>query len=255
MAPSAERLDFSPIGAALVNAELPDFEPRAFVYCNRNFDAVPVRRQHHARRADGDREKAPVVVERAHDGDVALEGVLAEWAAGAEGQDAGSAGDHDGAELVARDVVVPDERDAAYGDLVVLRDREAHAHFVVLLGNDLGLGFGEEVALLRVHIADLLDASLDRRLGENGVLFDLDGLLQVVVVDLVVAVDFDFRDVRALADREAERHARVRAVEVDLDVVEESGAPELPDVLGERLRREGLTRRFTHVMSLHVFAL
>ena len=46
---------------------------------------------------------------------------------------------------------------------------------------------GEEVALLGVRILDLLHAAADRRHAEDRVRLDLDGLLELVVLDLAVA--------------------------------------------------------------------
>ena len=101
-----------PVGAALVDAQLADAVARALVDGDRDLDAAAIGREHDARRADGDLEEAAVVVERADHRDVAFEGVLAERAARAEGEEPRVAGEHQRAQLFGRDVLVADERDA-----------------------------------------------------------------------------------------------------------------------------------------------
>jgi len=148
---------------------------------------------------------------------------------------------HDGAKLVLGNVVVADERDAADGDRLVLGDRELDDHLVVALRLDRALDVGEEVALLGVGILDLLDAAADRRDAEDRVGLDLDRFLELVVLDLAVALELDGLDVRALADEEAQDDAVVLARHVDFDVVEEARVPERADVAREVLDLEEVT--------------
>jgi hypothetical protein len=170
--------------------------------------------------------------------DVALERVLAKGAARAEGEEPGVAGEHQRAQIFRRLVVVADEGDAADADLLVLFHRVAHDHRVAALRDDLARDFGEEKALLRVHVADLLDPAAHGGLAQHRVVFDLDRLEQLFVVELEVAVDFDGRDARTFAHDEAQHHALVAPLEVHLDVVEEARSVQLPHVLGKRRRRE-----------------
>jgi hypothetical protein len=150
-------------------------------------------------------------------------------------------------------VVVADERDAANADLLVLLDMEAQEHFVALLRDDFALDLGEEVALLGVLIADLLHGASHRRLAQHGAGLDLDLFLEVVAVDVRVAVELDLRHGRSLAHDEAQHHAAVAALEVDLDVFEEAGCVELADVLRESGRRERLTGPLTQIREHIVF--
>jgi len=129
----------------------------------------------------------------------------------------------------------------------VLRHGQLDDDLVVLLRDDLALYLGEEVALLRVQIADLLDAAGDRGRAQDGVLAELDPLLDVLVVDLVVALDLDPKDAGPLADEEAQDDALVGAGEIHLDVVEEARVPQLADVLPERRGVEGRPDAFAEV--------
>src|SRR5690606_27084799 len=114
-----------------------------------------------------------------------------------------------------RDALVANERDALDAHLRVLRDGEADADLVVLFGDHLARGFGEEITLLRVLIADLLDSAAERRAIEHRVLFDLDGLSEIVAFDLLVPLELDDTDRSALLDVEAEHHAVTEPTQVD----------------------------------------
>ena len=120
------------------------------------------------------REKPAIVVERADHRDVALERVLPERPARAEGEEAGVAGEHQRAQLVARQMLVADEGDAADADLLVLAHGVAHDHGVAPLRDHLARDLRQEVALLGVHVADLLDAAAHGRLAQDGVVLDLE---------------------------------------------------------------------------------
>jgi hypothetical protein len=241
-APAAERLHLFTVRVALKDAEASDLVARALLDRDRDLDARAVGREHHSRREDLHREVAAVVIERVDDEDVALEGVCPERAARSPVEDRRGPRDHDLAELAVGDVVVPDERDAADRDGLVLLDGELDDHLVVALRDDLVRDLGEEVALLGVFIAELLDAAADGGVAQDGPDLDLDaqGLDEILLLDLLVARELDGLDARALAHEDAEVHAVVAAVEVDLDVLEEARVPELAHVLGGALGGEWL---------------
>ena len=206
----------------------------------RDLDPLAVGREHDARGADLHVHVALVVIKGAQHQHVALEEILAVRTSGAEREERALAGLHDLAELGLRHVHVPDERDAPHGHRLVLDDLELDDDLVVPLGDDLEIDLGEEVALLLVGVLDLLDAAADGRDAQDGVGLDLDGLVELLLVELRVAFVFDGFDVGPLADEEAQRDAAVAAGEIGLDVVEEAGVPEGVHVARERAHREGL---------------
>src|SRR5690606_7459578 len=108
----ADRLDLATVGISLPHPDAADLEPRALVDRDRDLDARAVWREHHARRADLNLEKAAVVVVGAEHQHVALERVLPEAPSGAELEEARLSGDHDVAQIRLVDVMVADERDA-----------------------------------------------------------------------------------------------------------------------------------------------
>ena len=114
-------------------------------------------------------------------------------------------------ELGVGDVLVADERDAPHRDRLVLGDLELDDDLVVALRLDREVDVGEEVALLGVGVLDLLHAAAHGRDAQDRVRLDLDGLVELVVVDLVVALELDVLDVRPLADDEAQGDALVLA--------------------------------------------
>ncbi len=209
---AAERLDLFSVLVALVHAELPDLEPRALVDDDGDLDPLAVGREHDPRGADLHHHVALVVIKGVQEEDVALEGVLAVRAAGAEAQDRALAGLHLLAQLGVGDAVVADERDAANGDRLVLGDLELDDDLVVALRVDREVDVGEEVPLLGVRVLDLLHAAADGRDAQDRVRLDLDRFLKLVVLDLFVAFELDALDVRPLADQKAQVDAAVALV-------------------------------------------
>src|SRR6185369_9923548 len=124
-------------------------------------------------------------------------------------------------------VLVADERDAPDGDRLVLDDLELDEDLVLALRHDFERDLGEEEALLGVEIADFLDAAADRGVAQDRVRLHLEPFEELLVVDLVVALELNFTDVRPLAHDEAQGDAVVASIEIDLDVVEEARIPEL----------------------------
>ncbi len=138
VAAPVERLDLFAVLVLLEDAELADLVARALGDREGDLDAVAVRRQHHPRGRDLDREEALVVVERVDDEHVALERVLPERAAGAEVEEGVLlAGDHHLAQLGVADVDVAHEGDPPHAHLLVLAQGEFDDDLVVLLRDDL----------------------------------------------------------------------------------------------------------------------
>ena len=245
MSASLNRLDLAAGCVPLVDFQLADLVARAFVDGERDLDAASIRRQHHARRRHADRQKPTVVIGGVDHQDVAFERVLTKGPARAERKDAPLAGVHDVAQLLLGHVVVADERDPANRHRLVLDDFEEDVDFVVLAGRDVERRLGQEISLLGVQIADLLHAAPERGVAQDGVRLGLDALLQLLGLDLVVALELDLLDVRPLAHDEAQRDAVVPAIDFHLHVVEESGVPELAHVARESLGGE----RLPHVLA------
>ncbi len=250
VAAAAEGLDLLAVLVLLEDAELADLVAGPLGDGDGDLDAAAVRREHHPRGRHLHGEEAAIVVEGVDHQHVPLEGVLAERAARAEVEEVGGAGDHHVAQLAVGDVIVADEGDAADGDRVVLLDGELDVHLVLLEGEHLVGDLREEVALLGVLVAQLLDAAADGGVAEDGAGLELgaERLGEVVLVDLVVADEIDRLDVGPLAHEDAQVDAVVLAREVDLDVLEVSGVPHLPDVLGEALRGERPAR--AHLLQI-----
>ena len=93
-APAAEGFDLLALVVALVDAKLADLVARALVDGDRDVDALPVGREHHARRADLHAEVPLVVIQGAQHQHVALEDVLLVGASRAEREEAAVAGLH-----------------------------------------------------------------------------------------------------------------------------------------------------------------
>src|SRR5262249_46395545 len=157
-----------------------------------------------------------------------------------EGEEASVPREHDLPELLVRDVVVADERDAPDGNGRVLLDGELEGDLVLPLRFDLVADLGEEVALLGVLVAELLHAAADGRVAQDRAGLDLDRerLGEVLAVNLAVAGELDRLDARALADEHPQAHAVVAAGEIDLDVIEQAGVPELAHVARQPLGGE-----------------
>ena len=138
---------------------------------------------------------------------------------------------------------------------MVLGDLEFDDDLVLPLRNDGVVDVGEEVALLGVGVLDLLHAAAHGRHAEDRVGLDLDGLVQLVVVELVVALVGHLLDVRLLPDDEPQHDAAVAGGQVDLDVLEETGVPQGMDVAREVLDLEempGLLAQVReHVLAAH----
>ena len=214
---------------------------------DRDLDALAIGREHHAGRADLHVHVALVVIKGVQEEDIALEDVLAVRTAGAEREDRRLPRLHVRAELFLRDRVVADERDAANGDGRVLDDLELDDDFVVALRFDLAVDVGEEVTLLGVGILDLLHAAAHGRHAQDRVRLDLDRLLELVVLELLVAFELHRLDVRALADEEAEGEAVVGPGHVDFDVVEEARVPQRTNVAREVVDLEDRARLLAQV--------
>jgi hypothetical protein len=202
---------------------------------------------------DGDLQISAIIIKRADDGHVALEGILSERPTRAKGEEARVAREHDAPKLFIGHARVADEGHPANAHAVVLGDLEEDFHLIVLLGDDLARRFGQEIALLGVLIADLLDAALNRRVADDAVFLDLDRFGQIFSIDLGVAFELDAAHVGPLADDKAQRDGARVPLEIDLDVIKEPGVPQLPDVLRERIRRKWLTR-FHRQVGEDVFA-
>ncbi len=250
VAAAAEGLDLLAVLVLLEDAHLADLVTRALGDGDGDLDAAAVGREHHPRGRHLHGEVAAVVVERVDHQHVALEGVLAERAARAEVEEVGLPGDHHVAQLGVGDVVVADEGDAPDGDRIVLLDGELDVHLVLLEREHLVGDLGEEVALLRVLVAELLDAAADGGVAEDGAALELgaERLGEVVLVDLVVAGELDGLDVGPLAHEDAQVDAVVLAGEVDLDVLEVARVPHLADVLGQALGGERPAR--AHLLQI-----
>ena len=246
-APAAEGLDLLALVVALVDAKLPDLVAGPLVDGQRDVDALAVGREHHARRADLHAEIAAVVIHRAQHEDVALEDVLPVRPARPEGEEAPVAGLHRVAELGVGDVLVADERDAPHRHRLVLGDLELDDDLVLALRLDRVLDVGEEVALLRVGVLDLLHAAAHGRHAEDRVGLELDGLVQLLVVELVVPLVGDLLDVGPLADDEPQDDALVVRGEIDLDVLEEAGVPQGVHVPRQVLHLEEVPRLLPQV--------
>ena len=72
-------------------------------------------------------------------------------------------------------------------------DLELDDDLVVALRHDVEVDVGEEEALLGVGVLDLLNAPAHGRHAEDGVRLDLDRLGELVVLDLVVALETRLR--------------------------------------------------------------
>ena len=89
---------------------------------------------------------------------------------------------------------------------------------------------GQVVALLDVLLLDLLDVLLHRHQVEDGEGLHLDGVLEVVLGQLVVADDGGLADGGALGDLEDQHGAAGAALDLDHHVGEEAELHEGPDV-------------------------
>ena len=177
VAAPAEGLDLLAVGVALVDPELADLECGPLVDGERDLDAVAIGREHHARRRDRHGEEAPVVIGRVDHEHVALEDVLPERAARAEGEEAALAGEHDVAQLVVGAMCwLPMNvmRRTVTGSCSMMLNLTMTS--LSLLRDDLERRLGEEVALLGVDVADLLNAAAERGVAEDRVGLDLDAL-------------------------------------------------------------------------------
>src|ERR1019366_3442585 len=220
---------------------------RSLVDDDRDVDALAVGREHHARRADLHAQIALVVVEGTEHQDVALEDVLRVRSARPEREEAAAAGLDLVAKLGVRHVVVADERDAAHGDRLVLDDLELDDDLVLARAHHVVADVGEEEALLAVGVLDLLHAPAHGGHAQDRVRLDLDGLVELVVLDLVVALERDLFDVRALAHDEPEHDAAVVGGQIDLDVFEEARVPDGVHVAREVRDLEELRRLLAQI--------
>ncbi len=150
-------------------------------------------------------------------------------------------------------MLVADEREAPHRHGLVLSDLELERHLVFPLRSDLVVDVSEKEALLGVSILYLLNATAHRRHAEDGVRLDLDGLVQLVILDLVVAVVADLLDVGPLTYDEAQHDAVVVGGQVYLDVFEEARVPQRPDVGGRVLDAKWLAGLLTQIRE-NVFA-
>ncbi len=133
---------------------------------------------------------------------------------------------------------------------------ELDGDLVLLEGEHLVGDLGEEVALLRVLVAELLDPALDGAVAEDRAGLEIgaaERLGEVVLVDLLVAGELDRLDVGPLAHEDAQVHAVVLAGEVDLDVLEVAGVPHLADVLRQPLGGERSARAHLLQIARDVF--
>ena len=244
---AAERLDLAALVVALVDPELSDLEARALVDDDRDVDALAIGGQHHPRRADLDAQVPLVVVERAQHQDVALEDVLPVGPAGPERQEAAVARLHLVAQIGVGHVLVADEGDAPHRHRLVLDDLELDDDLVLARVHDLVGDVGEEEALLGVGVLDLLHAAAHGRHAQDRVRLDLDRLVELVVLDLVVAREGDLLDVGSLSHDEAEHDAPVVGGQIDLDVLEEPRVPQGVHVGREVLDLEEVARLLAQV--------
>ena len=209
-------------------------------------DEPAVRRQLDRRLAELHVQVAAVVIEPLEDVLVPREGVLAVGArAGEEAPEAALLGEHRALQLVGRDGAVPDEADLLDRDLGVLVDDEHDVDLVVGQGIEAPGDLGEEVALLDVFVLHLLRRLANPLRVEDLELLHLEGVLQVVARELLVALQPDVVDGRLLADQHGELVPgpwRSDRRDVQLDVVEVAHLPDGEQRILQLALVEGIAR-------------
>jgi hypothetical protein len=179
---------------------------------------------------------AAVEIDRLDRLEVALERLLAVRAAlGDRGEEAALLCLHHRGEIALRDVRVPDELDLPHLDLGLLVDDVDDVDLVVRERLEPVGDLGEVVALLDVLVLDLLDVLLDLGEVEDRVGLHLDGVLQVVLGELLVAGDLRLANGGLLHHAVDEHRAGGIALRLHHHVGEEAELHQGPDVLVDLL--------------------
>ncbi len=211
------------------HVDLADVVGLALVDGHGDVDEPLVGRQLDGRLAELHVDVADVEVHPLEDDLVALEGLLAVGAgAGEEAEEGALGGEHGRLELFGGEGLVADEADLPHGHLGVLVDDEDDVDLVVGQRADGRRDLGEEVALLDVLLLHLLGRLAHRLHVEDLELLDLDGVLEVVLGQLFVALELDLADGGLLVDDDGQRVAgerRRRMRDVELDVAEVAHLP------------------------------
>ena len=212
-------------------------EPRPLLDRDRHHHPRVIARQPEHRRRDLDGGEAVVEVVAGEDREVAVQLVAAERAGvGDERQRAGRAGRHVSAQLVAGDRAVAGEGDVGDRDLGVLVDRELDVDLAAVGRVQRAVDGREREAVREVELGDPVARRADRDLVDDGVALELDGLVNLVELELAVARDQDLVDRGPLDDLEREGVA----VADRPDVGEHPELPDRAQVAAQPLRVERL---------------
>jgi hypothetical protein len=235
-ATAAEGVDLVALGVHLGDPQSTDAVPRPLAHVHDDVDEAAVGRELHPGLRDLDGEVAAVVVGRVQQVDVVAKGLFAKVPRrGEEREEVRGRGRHHPAQVAVGDAVVPDEPDGAHLHLRALHDAEHHVDLVALPPGGLHpVGdLGEEEALLGVEVDDLLHVAPQGELRQHRAVAEVDGLAELVLVDLVVALEAHGVDARALLQREHHGHAALGVVGAHGHVAKE---PEVPQRAGVALR-------------------
>ena len=128
-------------------------------------------------------------------------------------------GGDDRSQIAVAERVVADEVDGPDGGLDAFVDFIDKIDPVLRQANDLGFDAGRIVAGTAIDRQDSLKVALDFRAGEDRALLELGFLLQVLVLDLAVALEIDPIDHRVFLDDDDQ----IIAAPEDADIGEQPG--------------------------------
>ena len=211
------------------DVDLADVERLAFVDGHGDEDVALVRRQLDRGLAELHVDVALIEIQALEHDLVALECFLAiRPCAGEEGERPSLLREHGVLQLGVAEGAVADEADLLHRDLRMLVDLEDHVHFVVGKRDGLRRDLREEESLLDVLLLHLLRGLAHCFLVEDLERLHLDGVLEVVLRELLVALQLHFADRGLLADHHREHvpgEGGLCGADVDLDVVEITHPP------------------------------
>jgi hypothetical protein len=128
-------------------------------------------------------------------------------------------------ELLGRIGVVSGERHPSHRELVAFLDLEHEVGAAVLVGDGFRIDRDAEITVQAIELDDADDVVVHQRTAERAAGFRLQGLPQIFVFDLFVALEGEPRDARIFHDGDDNALALTR----DLDVFEQAGAVEALD--------------------------